>query len=616
MALYLLYFVIYCKLCKFIVSYFEKREVEVGDLRERGIPMKLNQTQKQVKTRSEFLKLVSGLSPFELKDELMKVAQSSGQPILNAGRGNPNWTASTPRQAFFTLGQFAVTEAQRDLFEDNLAGMAQKEGIYERFLSYAHQRSDAPGMSLLKEIMEYGIKHHSFEADEWVYELVDGILGDYYPVPDRMLVQTERVVKDYLIKEMGGNPETATHELFAVEGGTAAMCYLFESLKLNYLLKPKDKIALFVPIFTPYLEIAGLPNHDFEVVMIQASEVNEAGVPTWQYPKEELDKLKDPQIKLACIVNPSNPAAVAMNTETMDYLKDIVTYHHPELMIVTDDVYGTFCEEFQSLMTTLPYHTLGVYSYSKYFGATGWRLGLMALAPDNVYQARLAKLSAEEKAILHQRYEALTPNPEQLTFMDRLVADSRQVALNHTAGLSTPQQIQMAFFSIFALLDDVDQYKTQTKTICRRREQLLQKELRGYPSQASALNTAYYNQYDVLIWAKARYGQAFETYLKENHHVLEFLFDLAQQEGVVLLNGDGFAGPQWSVRVSLANLSDEAYQQIGQAMNRQLETYATEWKILEANACKKRDKSHQQRWAKHSKSLETEVACLSADAAY
>ena len=35
-------------------------------------------------------------------------------------------------------------------------------------------------------------------------------------------------------------------------------------------------------------------------------------------------------------------------------------------------------------MCTLPYNTLGVYSYSKYFGVTGWRLGVVELEKDNV----------------------------------------------------------------------------------------------------------------------------------------------------------------------------------------------------------------------------------------
>jgi aspartate 4-decarboxylase len=32
------------------------------------------------------------------------------------------------------------------------------------------------------------------------------------------------------------------------------------------------------------------------------------------------------------------------------------------------------------------------------------------------------------------------------------------------------------------------------------------------------------------------------------------------------LNGGGFEAPQWSLRVSLANLSDEAYEDIGRGV--------------------------------------------------
>ncbi|HEX7217199.1 MAG TPA: aspartate 4-decarboxylase, partial [Methylomirabilota bacterium] len=59
------------------------------------------------------------LSPFEIKDFLAKAAQkaakASSLAYLNAGRGNPNWIATTPREAFFLLGQFAITESKRVL---------------------------------------------------------------------------------------------------------------------------------------------------------------------------------------------------------------------------------------------------------------------------------------------------------------------------------------------------------------------------------------------------------------------------------------------------------------------------------------------------------------------
>src|SRR5678816_1927086 len=63
------------------------------------------------------LKKYEKLGPFEIKDFLAKAATSaahdSAVTYLNAGRGNPNWVATEPREAFFLLGQFAVTECKR-----------------------------------------------------------------------------------------------------------------------------------------------------------------------------------------------------------------------------------------------------------------------------------------------------------------------------------------------------------------------------------------------------------------------------------------------------------------------------------------------------------------------
>ena len=76
------------------------------------------------------------LSPFEIKDELIKLAhvnaQKSAHLFLNAGRGNPNWIATTPREGFFLLGQFAITESKRVMEQPGLGGMPDKPGIAKR----------------------------------------------------------------------------------------------------------------------------------------------------------------------------------------------------------------------------------------------------------------------------------------------------------------------------------------------------------------------------------------------------------------------------------------------------------------------------------------------------
>jgi len=47
----------------------------------------------------------------------------------------------------------------------------------------------------------------------------------------------------------------------------------------------------------------------------------------------------------------------------------------------------------------------------------------------------------------------------------------------------------------------------------------------------------------------------------------------AEEKKVVLLNGGGFDAPDMSVRVSLANLPDEAYEKIGKKISELLEDY-------------------------------------------
>ena len=397
-------------------------------------------------TKEELSRIYGRISPFEFKDKLISIAKKNNKNILDAGRGNPNWTASTPREAFFTFGQFAVLETQRTWSKGDLAGMVQREGIANRFKDFLDSSPSASGVKLLRDILNYGINTLDFNEDNFIFELTDGIIGDNYPFPDRMLVHIEKIVHDYLLRELCQDKKFENEfDVFAVEGGTAAMCYVFDSLVANSLLNPGDKIALMTPIFTPYLEIPHLPNYNFEVINIHANELDDEGYSTFQFPKSELDKLKDTDIKVLFVVNPNNPASIALSKECKKNLIDVVKNHNPNLMIITDDVYYTFVDDFSSIISNLPYNTLAVYSLSKYFGVTGWRLGTIMLSQDNIYNKLISELPAETKARLNERYMHLSLKPENISFIDRVVADSRQVALNHTAGLSTLNKFKWHF---------------------------------------------------------------------------------------------------------------------------------------------------------------------------
>ena len=531
--------------------------------------------------RREMERTYETISPFEFKNKLINLAQQhqqkSTQVMLNAGRGNPNWIAATPRAAFFALGQFAVQESRRVWSDNDLAGKPKREGMADRFRAYVEDRADVSGVKLLGDVVDYGIHQHGFAPDDWVHELVDGIVGDNYPVPDRMLDYIEQVVHDYIVQELcSKDASLGTFDLFAVEGATAAMCYIFDSLLENYLLAQGDRIAIMVPVFPPYVEIPHLGRYDFDVVEIRAAAVDAKGDHTWQYPDEEINKLKDPSVKALFLVNPSNPPSVAMKPESVRQLVNVVQEHNPNLIIISDDVYSTFVDNFRSLMADLPNNTIGVYSFSKYFGVTGWRLGVIAVNRHNVLDELLAQLPKNKVDLLNRRYASLSQHPKELRFIDRVVADSRQVALNHTAGLSTPQQVQMALLAGFALLDKGNHYRQLTKDICHRRMDLLYHGL-GLPSPNLPYDADYYTTFDLDLWATHHYGREFTDYLQENYEPVDILFRLAEVSSIVLLNGGGFHGPAWSIRVSLANLEDQAYSTIGEQLHKALEGYVQEW---------------------------------------
>ncbi|MFH1684043.1 MAG: bifunctional aspartate transaminase/aspartate 4-decarboxylase [Candidatus Margulisiibacteriota bacterium] len=514
------------------------------------------------------------LSPFELKNKLISMAKSHDeQMMLNAGRGNPNWVTMIPRKGFFQLGIFAVEESERNPHRPRLGGPPDKSGIAKRFEQFLKKNTKLPEVKFLKEAYVYVTKEMKINPDDLMLEMVDAMLGDHYPTPDRMLAIPEKIVHKYLEQEMfKGKVPNGKFDLFATEGGTAAMDYIFSSLLENKLSHKGDTIALGTPIFTPYIEIPRLNDYKFVEINIVQDENND-----WQSPDSEIAKLEDPKIKAFFLVHPSNPTSVAMHQKSLAKIAELVKTKRKDLILLTDDVYGTFVNDFKSLAAIAPLNTILVYSFSKYFGATGWRLGVIGLHEKNVLDKMIRQLPAKDLKELHQRYSTVELDPDNMKLIDRMVADSRSVALHHTAGLSTPQQVLMSLFSLYCLIDKKDLYKKEAQSIVKQRFETLYKAV-GIPCPEHELDARYYTTIDIPKLAEQRHGKAFADYMLNDHEPIDFVWRLAEEKQVILMDGGGFDAPNMSVRVSLANLPDEAYARIGKAISELLEEYFKEFK--------------------------------------
>ena len=213
------------------------------------------------------------LSPFEFKSRLLRDRRRLGPTIVDTGarrgRGNPNWVATTPRGRLLPPGPVRADGVAPGVGGARPRRHAGAEAAWRRGCELprrpwrCRRRRAAAADDRLRRVarlrrrrvrLRAGRRHHRRPV----------------PGPDRICGHVEQILREYLADELlEGEPPPGDWDLFAVEGGTAAICYMFDSLATNLLLRPGDRIALMVPEFTPYLEIPRLDRYDLDVIELR-----------------------------------------------------------------------------------------------------------------------------------------------------------------------------------------------------------------------------------------------------------------------------------------------------------------------------------------------------------
>ncbi len=524
-------------------------------------------------------KKYENISPFELKGALIKAAKGKNPELmLNAGRGNPDFfnsycrgvfarlqlaalTLSTPFKADIKVyPRLGYTNFHRELTEAAAGWPKRDQAFFSGYLNFLRRRARDVGES----------------ANTIMHDVVMSTLGCFYPSPPRIQPHLSLIAKDFLHRlvladrEMGPKKDlpglhmkSNDFHAFATEGAAAGILYVFNTLKDNYLLNPGDHIALITPIFSPYLEMpvmTGAGGYGLKVVVLRGDPGHE-----FSLSKATINKLRDPRIKALFMVNPGNPGAYSLPKENIVDIGKIVNTVRKDLLVLSDNVYAPFAPTYYSFMASCPYNTIEVFSLSKYFGTTGWRLGLVMLAKKNRFDDMIARLSAARKQKLDQRYDTATLTPRKLTFMQRLVLDSRQVAEAHVGGLSTPQQTLLGLMLYYDMQDRNRTYQTNIRETLKTRITSLYAQF-GMDPHIRPTSTDYYSLLLIPEITAHLHGEDARARLVKKYNYLEFLFHLARVYHVVLLPGSGFGADPWRVRVSLANLDNASYVKIGKAV--------------------------------------------------
>lgn len=532
------------------------------------------------------------LSPFELKNQLIQLASKGSPDYLNAGRGNPDFYNTIGRLALCKLIQFGVAISEQEI-EHSLGYRPDNKDILTKFKRYFEDDTSKETL-FLKEAVNLALSICSDKitpAGDILYELCDAALGDFYPDPPRILPNVEKIVNKYLEMVLLKGNSKGKFDLFATEGATAGMVYVFKSLQENFLLNKRDKVAIITPVFSPYLEIPQLNDFEFEIIYLDTSE--DQG---WMLSDKEIEKLKDQSIKVLYLINPTNPTSVALSDESINKIAEVVNNNNKNLIILVDAVYATFSDSYTSIINKLSQNCITVYSYSKYFGVTGWRLGAVMINEDNIMDKLISSFPSQWKELLADRYKIDSETPDDVKFIDRILWDSRDVALAHTGGISGPQQVSMALFALFDILDQnnsAGDYRKHIKDILKKRMSDLSAPLK-MEVPVTKHHTYYYSLIDILDLAIKNYdeGQFFAKYLLKNYYPVDFVFCLALVTHSVCLPGYGFFEAEkiddseithqdrnnWSIRVSLANLATSHYTPLGKNIKHVLDLYYQEYK--------------------------------------
>ena len=184
-------------------------------------------------------------------------------------------------------------------------------------------------------------------------------------VPELRQALAEKVA---LRNGYGATPE----QVVVTQGGIQALY-----LALRALLEPGDEVLLPDPAWPNYRMIA----HLLDASVLSYPLVAEAGfLPS----PEDLERLVTPRTRVILVNSPSNPLGTVVPRELMEGL--LAFARGRGLWFISDEVYDevVFDDTFVSAGSVAERgdRLVSIYSFSKVYAMTGWRVGYLVAPPD------------------------------------------------------------------------------------------------------------------------------------------------------------------------------------------------------------------------------------------
>lgn len=206
-----------------------------------------------------------------------------------------------------------------------------------------------------------------------------------------------------------------TNDLIVTSGGAHGLFCAFQAS-----VNPGDEVMFFSPYWTPIHDQVRYSGG--VAVRVPWDEVRKGDM------REVLESRLSPRVRVIYVNSPANPTGDVLTREQLTAIADFAKAH--DLVVIADEAYEDLIHDGEHVsIASLPgmlERTLTVFTFSKSFSMTGWRIGYV-VAPE-MFMGFLRKLvlNSVNGVSTPTQYAALAAVTHDPQFFDRIRAEYRR----------------------------------------------------------------------------------------------------------------------------------------------------------------------------------------------
>jgi aspartate/methionine/tyrosine aminotransferase len=266
----------------------------------------------------------------------------------------------------------------------------------------------------------------------------------YTPTPGPMQLRAALAAKLAAVQGLSYRPE----QVVVTAGGAQALAAVFAATVV-----PGDEVMLPDPGFPNFRMLAVL--HGARVVPYRLDPA--AG---FQPDPEEIERLLTPRTRLLVLNSPSNPTGAVVTAAAVERI--VAAAAGNGTFVLSDEVYDQLVFDGTPVAAArfAPEWVVGVYSFSKSYAMTGWRLGYLAAADDvaaTIARIQEPLISCTSALAQAGAMAALSGPEEPVGSMQAAYRRRRDLVVDRLRGAGMDVAVpQGAFYCMYPLSPGVD----------------------------------------------------------------------------------------------------------------------------------------------------------------